>query len=88
MEKRKVLIVALFLITIITGIAVAASIGGVDYWWDNGDTRFMNNNSYGVICYIKVRSTGQNIGRVQIKPNSSYWLAGEVIITRVTVWYR
>jgi membrane protein DedA with SNARE-associated domain len=46
MVKRKFLIIALLLAVIITGAAVAASVSGVEYWFENDRTYFVNTNGY------------------------------------------
>jgi hypothetical protein len=86
MKTKRVLVfgIALFLLTLVTGVAFAASLGGVDYWWDNSDTHFLNRNSYVVFVSIKGRTDGRNWGVIEIPANSKWWIAGEFIITKVS----
>jgi hypothetical protein len=85
MKTKRVLVlgITLVLLTLVTGVVFAASMGGVDYQWRNGDTYFTNRNSYQVSVSIKGRSDGRYWGTISIPAGSDWWLAGEYIITKV-----
>jgi hypothetical protein len=85
MKNKRVLVlgIALLLLTLVVGVAVAASVSGVEYSFDGNRTYIQNNNGYGVTVFLSYRNGG-TAGAYWLEAGERGSISGDVTIGNVT----
>jgi Na+/proline symporter len=83
MSNKKIVVIALLLVAIVAGVALAASVSGVEYSFDGNRTYIQNNNSYGVSVFLQYRNGG-NVGAYWLEAGEKGSISGDIAIGNVT----
>jgi hypothetical protein len=79
MKNKRLLVlgIALVLMAVVTGVALAATVNGVSFYYEDSYTYFENNNSYGVTVFMTLWN-GKNYGSVWLDAGESYSVNAEI----------